>query len=211
MLVYGGWDVEDGKCDRTGIHVFDMTKLMWEGVYDPNGGEYKVPKEIYEVIGGGPYGGATLLPENGMANSDMETKFGYTIKKPYSTEPATSKSGVPGGAIAGIVVGAFTGISVIFLGILWLRVRWRAGARSTTLPGSTEFPLTEIATKLAPGELPPHDSAPLAQELLAYIPNEMASRGNEERTGATYQQQDGRGTNITGAGAEKRGRVQPPH
>jgi len=93
MLVYGGRNDVDNQCiDRTGIHVFGMAKLTWEQVYDPNGEEYQVPKEIYDVIGGGPYGGATFLPENGMANSKLEATFRDIIAKNKLTN-GTSTNG----------------------------------------------------------------------------------------------------------------------
>ena len=199
MLVYGG-NLGDGTCDRTDIHVFDMTNLTWEEDYDPSGGEYEVPKDIYEVIGGGPDGGATLLPEISMANSGMEAKFKDIIRKTSgmvsinntstntslsdpsdpdvesdSTVKESSKSGGSGGVIAGIVVGVFVGISLIVLGILLFLKQSKATAGGTGLPGSNGIPPAEMPTMLAPRELHPYSLAPYAQELHAYMPNEMAS------------------------------------
>ncbi|KAF8427356.1 hypothetical protein EV426DRAFT_684999 [Tirmania nivea] len=79
-----------GECDRTGIHVFDMTKLMWEKGSALQWWGIRVPKEIYDVIDGGPYGGAILLPENGMGNSDMEATFKDIIAKTKPTSRTTS-------------------------------------------------------------------------------------------------------------------------
>ena len=93
MLVYGGRTRPNenyNKCDPTSIHVFDMTNLLWEEVYDPNGGEYEVPEIIHKVIGGGPSGGATVLPTSGMANLDMEATFKDIIAKTKSTNGTTS-------------------------------------------------------------------------------------------------------------------------
>ena len=195
MLVYGGREsgvsdlISEFNCDdKTGVHVFDMTKLTWEKDYDPNG-EYQVPKEIYDVIGGSPYGGATLLPENGMANSYMEATFKEIIAKAKSTgepddTPATivresSKSGVSGGEIAGIVVGVFIGISLIILGILWLRSRSKARARGPDILEINGTSYAEMSTKLALQELHPYCFAHHAQELHAYMPSEMPSTINE--------------------------------
>jgi len=205
MLVYGGrprTNDYQAECDRTSIHVFDMTRLVWEEVYDPSGGEYEVPKEIYDVIGGGPHGGATLLPKGGMANSDIEatfkdiiTKIGATSTKtgpngptatPGSTVKKGSKSKVSSRAIAGVVVGAFVGISLVFLGIWGLRKRSRARARRAGLPGSDGISPAETSTTLPPGELHSYGFAPHAQELHAYMPNEMASSSDEGLTRASY-------------------------
>jgi len=188
MLVYGGRNGSDyqRECfDQTGIHVFDMTTLTWKEDYDPNSGEYEVPKEIYDVIGGGPYGGATLLPENSMANSEMEAKFRDIIGRTTPIKSKPTKSRVSGGAITGIVVGAFVGISLIISGILWLRKRSKAGARGTDLPGVTGTSPAEMSTTLAPGELHPYGFASHPQELHAYMPNEMASTFDEGHIGTS--------------------------
>ena len=211
MLVYGGGPSKfsfDGECDRTGIHVFDMINLAWEVDYDANGGEYKVPKEIYNVIGGGPYGGATLLPENGMANSDIEAKFKDIIAKTNTnstrtntSDPASGdtipdlttespKSGVSGGTIAGIVVGVVIGISLVALGILWFRKQSKARARRGGFPGSesNDNPPAEIASiaTLPPGELHPYGFLPSAQELHGYMPNELVSQNDGVYTEGPY-------------------------
>ena len=210
MLIYGGGpdkDIFAGQCDRTSIHVFDMTNLAWEVDYNANGGEYKVPKEIYNVIGGGPYGGATLLPQNGMANSDIEATFKDIISKtnittninstrtntsePASGEPDTareSSSGVSGGTIAGIVVGALIGISLVTLSILWFGKQSKARAQGRGFPESCGNPPAEIASiaKLPPGELHPYGYLPRAQELHGYMPHEMASQNDEAYTEVSY-------------------------
>ena len=211
MLVYGGRArPKTYQCDKTSIHVFDMTKLIWEEVYDPNGGEYEVPSKIYNVIGGGPHGGATLLPTSEMSNPDMQATFTEIIKKTKQTNSTStntnststntnrtstntdstrtntenSKNGVSGGTIVGIVVGALVGISLISLGILWLRKRSKA--RTQGLPGSNNNPLAEMPSPFPPGELHQYEFSPPAQELHAYMPNEMASPNDEVHTGASY-------------------------
>ena len=208
MIVYGGRNGPEYKrecVDRTAVHVFDMTKLAWEEDYNANGGEYQVPKLIYDVIGGGPDGGATLLPENGMANSYMEATFKEVIAKARTTWPNTtstntgprdpsgtnntpdqgmngsSKSGarVSGGGIAGIVAGLFIGSSLIILGILWLRKRSKAIARSPEISEINGTSFAEMSTTFAPQELHPYGFAQNAQELHAYMPNEMDATINE--------------------------------
>ena len=208
MLVYGGRarpDMFQVQCDRTGIHVFDMTKLMWEEFYDPNGGEYEVPKQIYDVIGGGPNGGATLLPEKGMSNSVMEATFKDIIAKTTPTNSTnstsrapdsildttveeSSKSGVSGGTIAGTVVGAFVGISLIILGTRWLRKRSIAGREVTATQEVDSAPLTEMPTKLVPQELHTYGSAHYAHELHGYLPSEMATAPDERYNEAPHSE-----------------------
>ena len=187
MLVYGGSGRPSYGCDKTSIHVFDMTKLIWEEIYDPNGGEYQVPSEIYNVIGGSASGGATLLPE-AMDNQDMEDTFEEIIKKTKQTNSTrtNTESGVSGGAIAGIVVGVLVGISLISLGILWLRKQSKARARGESLPGSNDNPLAEMPSPLPPGELHSNDFSPPAQELDAHTPSEIASTNNGAHKRVSY-------------------------
>ena len=176
MLVYGGRTRPnfEGACDKIAIHVFDMTTLMWEEAYDPIGGEYQVPKQIYDVIGGGPYGGATLFPEKGMANLGMGDQFKGIIVKTTNTnstsrgasggttqDSKSSKSGASSWIIGGVVLGALIGIPLIILGTMGLlkrmkaRARGEARARGGDLPASNGKPL-EMPSTLPPGELPPY-------------------------------------------------------
>jgi len=200
LMVYGGRQRAQSfsaKCDRTSIHVFDMTTLEWEEVYNPDDGEYEVPEEIYKVIGGGPDGRATLLPEKGMANSDMEGKFkkiidkikeGSTNETATSTESDTlsestsdtesdavgggSKNGLAAGAIAGIVVGAVIGLSLLVFAVFWIRKRSKT--KHTMVDAFP--PVAELSTAPPPQEL---DFSPHVQELHGYMPQELGARTDD--------------------------------
>lgn len=191
MLLYGGRVVNKlNRYDRIGIHVFDLTKLRWEVDYEPDSGEYEVPKLIYNVIGGGPQGGATLLPAGGMANPEMQEKFLASLSNSNSTVNATdpgtgatdagstASKGLGVGAIAGIVVGVLLAVLAVVGQILYRRRR----SKSDRMPGDNS--MSELAVKdqhelydpqgysqELPGCAQPHELAayqPPASELAAY-------------------------------------------
>lgn len=206
MLVYGGLPLENsGACDRSGTYVFDLTTLQWDSVYEPNAGEYKIPKVIYDVIGGGPEGGATLLPEMGFTNLDMEAEFKKVIKKaqdslvngtstsvdsgsgsssPTGTLVASTQpnSSLQAGAKAGIAVGVVGGVILLAVGLLWLRKRGHGRNNA----GHIVYP-TELANQPDPRELPYNGPyASNAQELNSYMPSELGA--GHGRGSMTYSQ-----------------------
>ena len=113
----------------------------------------------------------------------MEATFKEIIAKtrPTSEPHAASdtigkESLVSSEGIAGIVVGVFTGISLIILGIRWLR-RWsKVRVRAPDILEINGISFSEMSTKLIlPQELHSSGFAHHAQELNACMPNEMPS------------------------------------
>jgi hypothetical protein len=53
MLVLGGTEGRSNLCSQTPyVSLFDMTNLKWLRGYDPEDKDYRVPKAIWEWIGG---------------------------------------------------------------------------------------------------------------------------------------------------------------
>jgi hypothetical protein len=53
MLILGGTEGRSINCDQTPyVSLYDMTNLKWLRGYDPGDDEYRVPKAVYEWIGG---------------------------------------------------------------------------------------------------------------------------------------------------------------
>lgn len=180
MFVYGGRKLPDfsSDCDKTGIYVFDLTTLEWEKEYNPKGGEYEVPAIISNVIGGGPYGGATLYPEKGLYDVHMKAAFDeiiagssqkYNINVTSTSTTSNSSAETPNkmatGTIAGIAIGCVGGLALVICLILLLRKRSRAGVDNQNRLGSVPelngvLPPQELQALAAPQELP---SAPYTQ------------------------------------------------
>jgi hypothetical protein len=84
MLVSGGYRSLSGSalnCLEDGIFAFfNLTSGEWMDSYHPEQhGEYGVPEKVYEVIGGGATGGATLSkPATNWDNEDLGEVFSKT-------------------------------------------------------------------------------------------------------------------------------------
>jgi hypothetical protein len=53
MLFLGGVDSRSRFCHQAPyVSIFDMTNLKWLRGYDPDDEDYKVPKAVWEWIGG---------------------------------------------------------------------------------------------------------------------------------------------------------------
>ncbi|KAG0644241.1 hypothetical protein HOY80DRAFT_1078035 [Tuber brumale] len=72
-----------------GSYFYDMTNLTWSLKYQPS--EYRVPKTIYDVIGGNGQGGATLT---GPAD---DKNFGGGLGKLFAAAATRANSSSPGG------------------------------------------------------------------------------------------------------------------
>ncbi|RVD88742.1 uncharacterized protein DFL_002916 [Arthrobotrys flagrans] len=156
MVVFGGNRVIGGstynfpQCDNNGrlAFFFDLNLLEWSSVVsgaEPE--EYRVPQMIYDTIGGGANGGATLTqPPGGFNQAGMSTVFAAfstaTSTAPASTTTSStettssapsSSSALPGGAIGGIVAGAIVIIALVAVGI-WFYLRKRREPRELTTP-----------------------------------------------------------------------------
>lgn len=156
MLTYGGvpsgWGEEGDKdaCEQEnyGLRLFDMSTLAWTSKYDgPSSGTngVKVPKLVYDAIGGNEQGDATqTAPSAGFETAALSSLFhrasptSSTTPTPSSsagsTSPATKKKSTNLGAIVGGVLGGIIVILLAILGILWLLKRKKKNAAAASAP-----------------------------------------------------------------------------
>lgn len=184
MMVYGGYsesnEAQAATCDQTGVFAFDLTKLEWMEKYEPDLGQYKVPKQIYSVIGGGPDGGAKLMPQGGLRD-DAVNKMFVDAMASLTSEPTgsptdldanpdsdtnpdsdapdapigddTEKGKGNAGAIAGGVVGALVGVALV-AGLVFFFLRSRKQRRDLVeLSGAEYAPPVEIDSTKPPVEM----------------------------------------------------------
>ncbi|KAG0136993.1 hypothetical protein HOY82DRAFT_535654 [Tuber indicum] len=111
VMVRGHGDQMDRGDTNGGTYFFDMTNLTWSLKYQPS--EYRVPKTIYDVIGGNP------VDDKGFARG-LGKLFAAAANCPTSDRD----SGSPGstGAIAGGVIGGIALLAVIGASI-WVLLR----------------------------------------------------------------------------------------
>lgn len=118
------------KCDweTKGVAILDMSTMTWGSVFDANARTYEVPKQVYQVIGGGAEGGATVRQPINITWNDDNVRTLFNTKRNWnstSTPASTaSKRHHPGTAtIAGIAVGAVAGLLAALLILLMLHRR----------------------------------------------------------------------------------------
>ncbi|KAK6361374.1 hypothetical protein TWF730_005107 [Orbilia blumenaviensis] len=168
MVVFGGNKVFGGatfnlpQCDEGGklAFFFDLNLLEWSSVasgVDPE--EYRVPQMVYESIGGGANGGATLTqPPGGFNQAGMSTVFAAfaSATSTTSTPPSTTTSSIEttssskppsspalsGGAIGGIAAGVVLIIALTAVGI-WFFLRRRRTSRDLFAPLPPPPPSTQ--------------------------------------------------------------------
>ncbi|KAK6355104.1 hypothetical protein TWF696_004228 [Orbilia brochopaga] len=156
MVVFGGNRVQDAytyafpECDTSSnlAWFFDLNLLEWTS--QVNGGTpdtYRVPQPVYQAIGGGAEGGATLIqPPGGFDQPALATVFApfadRATASPTSTgpggttapNPPSSDSSISGGAIGGIVVGVIALIGIIGGGVWFLLRKRRRQPRDLATP-----------------------------------------------------------------------------
>ncbi|KAL8918436.1 MAG: hypothetical protein Q9208_007341 [Pyrenodesmia sp. 3 TL-2023] len=150
MIVLGGRGrrgTEVVDCDPSfpPVRVLDLAEYKWQPEFDPNR-SYSVHPNISAVVGGDSTGGAALKsPEGGWGNysSVLSNIFAQTVppllrattpasqptSNPNPVQPptasTTSSSRLSGGAIAGICIGALTGIGALASVLIFLFIRRR--------------------------------------------------------------------------------------
>ncbi|KAF2657476.1 hypothetical protein K491DRAFT_691106 [Lophiostoma macrostomum CBS 122681] len=77
LLLLGGDDQKAReKCEETKITLFDLTNLKWTPNYVKDGAEFRVPKAVYEWIGGTGMGQANMTePEGGFSSEGLRNMF----------------------------------------------------------------------------------------------------------------------------------------
>jgi len=135
-----GKGIQENRSDTNGgTYFYDMTDLTWSLKYQPS--EYRVPKTIYDVIGGNGQGGATLTGPaddsnfvGGLgklfaaaanhANSPSPGGVGSGSTGSGSPTSASSGSSSSTGGIVGGVVGGVALLAATAVGI-WALLRQR--------------------------------------------------------------------------------------
>ncbi|KAG0644238.1 hypothetical protein HOY80DRAFT_1133192 [Tuber brumale] len=147
--------------DRNGgSYFYDMTNHTWSLTYKPS--QYKVPKAIYDVIGGNGQGRATVTGPTDQENFavglgklfEAARRTGPPGQDRYSPSPTNSASSnsasgrgpSPTSAIVGGVIGGVALFSAIGAGI-WALLRLRRGSTGTvgerdTMDGFQENPVS---------------------------------------------------------------------
>jgi hypothetical protein len=129
-MVHGNGDQENSKTrgdTNGGWYFYDMTNLRWSLNYQPS--EYRVPKVIYDVIGGNGEGRANITsPENDKVFAAGLGKLFDTAagRTPESTSPRSN----PTNAIVGGVIGGIALLAAIGAGI-WVLLRLRRRSADT--------------------------------------------------------------------------------
>ncbi|KAG0644247.1 hypothetical protein HOY80DRAFT_165450 [Tuber brumale] len=152
-----------------GTYFYDMTNLRWSLRYQPS--EYRVPKTIYNVIGGNELGGANLTgPVDGKGFAGgLGRLFANHTTPDHGSESSSPTGAIAGGVIGGVALLAAIGASIWAL----LRLRRRSAdtvGRGETFNGGQENPPTPtVQNSAAPnyGEIPPYwnDMDRMPQEL----------------------------------------------
>ncbi|KAI9791455.1 MAG: hypothetical protein M1835_000311 [Candelina submexicana] len=145
MIVVRG-DVRMGDTQTNGkscnnsyppIRVLDTTAFEWLDHFTPSRTAYSVPEAVYNVIGGGPSGGATTMSPQSGFNAPLQSIFSRTLPRPStpitSFPSGPSQSSKPSANRKGRVVGAVIG-SIIALSLLGTLIFFWTGARRRRRP-----------------------------------------------------------------------------
>ncbi|KAG0137013.1 hypothetical protein HOY82DRAFT_651136 [Tuber indicum] len=144
-MVRGDGDQENLVDTNGGSYFYHMTNLNWSLKYQPS--EYRVPKTIYDVIGGNGHGGATITgpADDKDFAGGLGKLFAAAANRTNSSNPGAGGSGSTGGgspsstgAIVGGVIGAVALLAAIGAGI-WTLLRLR---RKAPAMGAGEDPST---------------------------------------------------------------------
>ncbi|KAG0644245.1 hypothetical protein HOY80DRAFT_1019655 [Tuber brumale] len=203
---HGGRGDEGDRCDTNGgTYFYDMTNLSWSLKYQPS--EYRVPRTIYDVIGGNGQGGATITgPESdknfagGLGKlftaavnrsnspnpgSGSSSSAGSSSSSSTSSRSSSSTGAIVGGVIAGIALLAAIGAAI------WALLRLRRRSTDTvgggrTMDGCQENSLIGMGENLV---APNHEgNSSYGHEIgRAPVPQEVHELDSAEVYGETYK------------------------
>ncbi|KAK6351279.1 hypothetical protein TWF718_004444 [Orbilia javanica] len=130
MLVIGGRDFSQ-KCDSNPVKVFNISTLKWESKFTSFPATYRLPYDIFGVIGGDSTGKSEWADKPFIAPTDTNSPF-YAFRNPtISLAPGAPRpiaeedvsNNNNGGVIAGSTVGAIAAVGIILAVVLILRKR----------------------------------------------------------------------------------------
>lgn len=176
----------------TGIRIFDTQQWKFTNEFDPTKTEIGVPEPILTLIGGTTQGGAKVTqPEAGWQNATLgkifskrnepinyndnptKTSDGTISTATPSSAPASEKSKLSSGAIAGIAVGAVIGCSAVFAIVYCLYRRRRNNIRRSAPVELNSHRAPVEAAAVVPGELPGAYYATHQELGSGYMPSEL--------------------------------------
>ncbi|KAG0136995.1 hypothetical protein HOY82DRAFT_651101 [Tuber indicum] len=147
LVMVRGQGKQDNRGDTNGgTYFYDMTNLTWSLKYRPS--EYRVPKSIYDIIGGNGQGGATITSPGDDKNfagglgklfaSAAPTTHTSSSRIPSSTsgEPSGGGRSSPTGAIVGGVIGGIALLASLGTGV-WVLMLLRRRSAGTVGGGGT--------------------------------------------------------------------------
>lgn len=169
MFVIGGVHQNQAMCVEGGIiQVFNLNKLEFQNVYDPNTwSDYEVPAIVRKAIGGNAQGSSakTASWSDNALSGVFSQKYSRQITRYY---PYKSSSGPSRGGSAGVSKGAIIGISVsaaviflLTLILLFLLIRRRRIIRSGSSEKSAQSSNSRVSRWLNGASCasePKHDS-----------------------------------------------------
>ncbi|OTA94145.1 hypothetical protein M434DRAFT_30317 [Hypoxylon sp. CO27-5] len=145
MLTSGGLgDNPPNGCDWKwrGVAILDLYEVIWGEHFTVDSPPYQVSPRIFQVIGGGPGGGAEkMLPDGGWSSTSIANLFTRTTDQnaPFSPlgfvdekNSSGRSSNVSKGIIAGSVVGGLTFVSLVIIGFFLSRRGSKRKKRDTT-------------------------------------------------------------------------------
>ncbi|KAK6536669.1 hypothetical protein TWF281_000890 [Arthrobotrys megalospora] len=130
MLILGGRNFSP-SCDSNPVKVFNVSTLKWQSTYTNFPASYRIPYEVFALIGGDSTGNSPWANKPFIAPTDTTSpfySFGMATVSPSTapdvppeTEPSKNRDAI----IAGSTVGAIAVVSIIVALILILRKRKR--------------------------------------------------------------------------------------
>ncbi|KAG8530197.1 uncharacterized protein KY384_004697 [Bacidia gigantensis] len=171
MFVMGGYDnaLINLTCSNNlpFMRVFDATTLNWVPQFDPDAAPYQVPKAVYDIIGGGPEGGARPASawNQTLGNDSDYFKWGTfkrynvpnithvkasAVNEAPSPKSPTPSSKTPGKIVAAISVGSVVGATIISA-LVFITIKfWRRRATAREVGEQNEYRKAELAGRLVP-------------------------------------------------------------
>ncbi|KAF3318430.1 hypothetical protein TWF173_007838 [Orbilia oligospora] len=161
MLVVGGRDFSS-QCDNNPVKVFNVSTLKWESKYSAFPATYRLPFEVFAVIGGDSMGNSKWADKPFITPTDTNSpfyKFGQATTSPSPTLDAPPPSGPDptnrDGIIAGATVGSIAGVSILLAMISVLRRKKRKESDGQE-KGQENFH-NEVFAGIDPNTQPPTD------------------------------------------------------
>ncbi|KAL1797101.1 hypothetical protein ACET3X_003707 [Alternaria dauci] len=116
------------KCDeQAGVALFDLSECTWGSSFDTHAPAFELPTKVVEKIGGTRTGGAAVVePSGGFAHLAISAMF----NPPAATSILTQANTTDTVQIAGAVVGAVAGSSILVILLVWVMVKRRKAQRS---------------------------------------------------------------------------------